>query len=72
MYYSGGEVSVPWTDRDSPGGRADVSSGRQPGFIAAEPSRFLLPDGRLDFRLLLEKFAAPGPPARSARPDLPK
>ena len=28
------------------------------GFIAAKPSRFLLPDGRLDFRLLLEKFTA--------------
>jgi hypothetical protein len=26
--------------------------------IAAEPARFLLPDGRLDFRLLIEKFAA--------------
>jgi hypothetical protein len=26
--------------------------------ITAEPARFLLPDGRLDFRLLIEKFAA--------------
>ena len=26
--------------------------------ISAEPARFLLPDGRLDFRLLIEKFAA--------------
>jgi hypothetical protein len=28
------------------------------GLIRAEPQRFLLPDGRLDFRLILEKFAA--------------
>jgi hypothetical protein len=27
------------------------------GFISAEPHRFVLPDGRLDFRLLIEKFA---------------
>jgi AAA domain len=28
------------------------------GLIRAEPQRFLLPDGRLDLRLLIEKFAA--------------
>jgi len=28
------------------------------GLIRAEPRRFLLPDGRLDFRLLVERFAA--------------